>query len=180
VAPTFRASGLDLIWQDRSSQPPGEPPITGQYPWRRTLPVTFSLCEVSKVGLTLESRTFGAMNPREHGFFRLSSWFSSIIHMGPSERISSTRLLNEDISFLKVSTSLPLLRFTMKRVKDLGLEFWSHDKKGSGRCILFRRMVSGRHDISYLNHLKKLCPRETSLVKLGIRPISWKCKFTRP
>jgi hypothetical protein len=65
-----------------------------------------------------------------------------------------------------------------ERVKDLGLEFRSHDK-GSRRGIFFERMVSGRHDISYLDHLMNLCPQEGSEIKLGVQTISWKCKITK-
>jgi hypothetical protein len=37
-----------------------------------------------------------------------------------------------------------------ERVRDLGLEI--HMARGSGESILFRRVVSGLHDISYLDH----------------------------
>jgi hypothetical protein len=37
-----------------------------------------------------------------------------------------------------------------ERVRDLGLEI--HTARGSGESILFRRMVSGLHDLSYLDH----------------------------
>jgi hypothetical protein len=37
-----------------------------------------------------------------------------------------------------------------ERVRDLGLEI--HTARGSGESILFRRVVSNLHDISYLDH----------------------------
>jgi hypothetical protein len=74
-----------FIWRDRSTQPPGGPPITGQYHGRLSLPVTFSSHKAGKVSLTLKSQTFGAMRPREHGPLRLSPRFLGVSHMGPFE-----------------------------------------------------------------------------------------------
>jgi hypothetical protein len=96
-----------LNWQDRSTQPPREPPIPGQSHGRSSLPVNFSTCKASKVSLTKKSQTYGATKLREHGLLIIIPGFLGISHRGPFEQISSTRLLNEEISSFKDSTSLP-------------------------------------------------------------------------
>jgi len=94
----FRGFGPWFNWRDRSTQPPGGPPISNQSHGRPSLLVTFSLRKASKVSLTLKSQTSRAMRPSKHGPLILIPRFLGICHMGNLERTSSGLHLNEDTS----------------------------------------------------------------------------------
>jgi hypothetical protein len=145
--------------RDRFSQPPEEPPISGQSHERPIILITFGLCKASKVGLTPMSRTSEATKPRGHSFLRLSPRFLDIFHMGPFKWISFACLINERTSPFKGIHFLYPFRACHEMVKELGSESWSHDKD-SERGVLFRWTGSGRHYISRIDHHTSLCPRK--------------------
>jgi hypothetical protein len=129
VTSDIRGFGPCFNFRDRSTQPPGEPPIVDQSHGRPSLSATFNPHKASKVGLTPKSGSSRAMRQRDHGLLRLSPRFLGIGHMQTFERISSSHLLNEETSSFQGFNFTTPPELYPERVKGLVLAFWSHDKR---------------------------------------------------